>query len=115
MNPRQTAGTLTRAADYVEAHGWRRGSIRGPDGSVCAIGAIRAVSAPGPARQTSPEERAARTALAQYLELRPDPNDPSPLAANPSCLVTAWNDQVETAGEVITAMRNTAKHLTGGA
>lgn len=114
MNPQQTADTLIRAADHIETHGWCQGSIRGPDGSVCAIGAIRAVSPPGPLRQTAPGERAARAALAQFLKLRPAPNDPSPLAANPSSLVTAWNDRAANADQVVTAMRHTAKYLTGG-
>ncbi|WP_448333556.1 DUF6197 family protein [Streptomyces sp. DSM 41534] len=113
--PQQAADTLARAADYIETHDWRQGSMRGPDGSVCALGAIRAVSPSGSTRQTAPEERAARAALAEYLKLRPDPNDPSPLAANPSTLLTAWNDRAQSADEVITAMRQTAKHLTGGA
>lgn len=112
-HPQKAASTLTRAADYIETHGWRQGSLRGADGSVCAVGAIRAVSPPGP--KTAPEEQAARAALAQCLELRPDPNDPSPLAAHPSTLVTAWNDRAQDADQVITAMRHTAKHLTGGA
>ncbi|MFJ1993003.1 DUF6197 family protein [Streptomyces asiaticus] len=115
VTPQQTVRTLTRAADYIEAHGWRQGSMRGPDGAVCALGAIRAVSPTGPSGQTAPEERAARAALAEYLELRPDPGDPSPLAAHPSSLVTAWNDRAENAAQVVTAMRHTAKHLTGGA
>lgn len=113
MTPQQTADTLGRAADYIESHSWRQGSMRGDDGSVCAVASIRAVCPPGP--RTAPEEKAALAALAQYLELRPDPNDPSPLAAHPSTLVTGWNDRAQDVGQVVTAMRHTAKHLTGGA
>lgn len=111
----QIASTITRAADYIESHGWRQGSLRGDDGSVCTVGSIRAVCPPGPTWRTAPGERPALAALVQYLGLRPDPGDPSPLAAHPSTLVSAWNDRAEGAGEVITAMRHAAKHLTGGA
>lgn len=35
-----TADILNAAADYIEAHGLHRGAIRGPNGSVCTVGAI---------------------------------------------------------------------------
>lgn len=35
------ADRLDAAADYIEEHGWARGSYEEPDGRVCAIGALR--------------------------------------------------------------------------
>jgi len=115
MDPQQTASVLTASADYIETHGWHQGSLRNEDGAVCAMGAITTIAPPDANRQTSAAERAALAALARYLDLRPEPGDTSPIAANPGVLISAWNDGAEDADQVITAMRHTAKHLTGGA
>lgn len=115
MDPQQTASVLTASADYIESHGWNQGSIRNQSGGVCAMGAIATIAPPDVNRQTSAAERAALAALARYLDLRPEPGDTSPIAANPGVLISAWNDGAEDADQVITGMRHTAKYLTGGA
>ncbi|MGY0065172.1 DUF6197 family protein (plasmid) [Streptomyces sp. LZ34] len=114
-DPEATASVLSRAADYIETHGWHQGSLRNKHGAVCAMGAITTIAPPDANRQTSAAERAALAALARYLDLKPEPGDTSPIAANPGLLVSAWNDDAEDADQVITAMRHTAQRLTGGA
>jgi hypothetical protein len=115
MDPQQTASVLTASADYIETHGWNQGSLRNQHGAVCAMGAIATIAPPDANRQTSAAERAALAALASYLGLKPEPGDTGPIATHPGFLVSAWNDDAEDADQVITAMRHTAKHLTGGA
>ncbi|MFD8384306.1 hypothetical protein ACFV2X_38290 [Streptomyces sp. NPDC059679] len=113
-DPEATASVLYQAADYIETHGWHQGSLRNQYGAVCAMGAIATIAPVDANRQTSAAERAALAALARYLDLNAEPGDTSPVAANPGLLVSAWNDDAENADQVITAMRHTAKHLTGG-
>ncbi|MFD8516527.1 hypothetical protein ACFV27_36985 [Streptomyces antimycoticus] len=115
VSPEQTASILTASADYIETHGWHQGSLRNPNGAVCAMGAITTIAPPDANRQTSAAERVALAALARYLDLKPEPGDTSPIAMNPGLLVSAWNDDAEDADQVITAMRHTAKDLLGGA
>jgi hypothetical protein len=115
VSPEQTASILMAGADYIETHGWHQGSLRNSNGAVCAMGAIASIAPPGANRQTSAGERAALAALARYLDLKPEPSDTGFIATHPGFLVSAWNDDAETADQVVTAMRHTAKHLTGGA
>ena len=49
---------LLDAADYIEKHGWTTGQLRRADGSVCALGAIRAVARRKAYRGTSIQEQA---------------------------------------------------------
>jgi len=36
----EASDVLRRAAEYIGEHGWHQGDYEGPDGGVCALGAI---------------------------------------------------------------------------
>ena len=80
------------AADYIEVHGWARGTFRNPDtGQVCAGGALSAVT---PNNQL-------------YCDAIADLGDLLPLRS-----ITLWNDEVvKDKYEVLDAFRDRAKTL----
>lgn len=108
------ADVLERAADVIVERGWYRGNYYSdPDSidtcSVCAQGAIHVatVGTPSPARandellrETAVERLHAQRALGRYV----------------GCSIPEWNDmKAESADEVITALRECAASLRGGA
>ncbi|GCD38001.1 hypothetical protein OEIGOIKO_05811 [Streptomyces chrestomyceticus JCM 4735] len=103
--------TLQRAEEYLTAHGWCQDTMNGPDGTVCAAGAIRAVAPPLTRGQTSPEERAALAALAVHLGGRPAADPDNPIGTHPMEVVTDWNDQAAGVDEVLAAFRGAIADL----
>lgn len=93
-----TADDLRAAATYIRAHGWTRGVTQKPDGSVCAIGGINAVTGGyfflGEIAEFGPGYADAVTAMERYL-----------LATGDSDRLTIpyWNDNHANDGEEVTA------------
>lgn len=112
---------LNAAADYIEEHGWTQGSYCDIEsGAVCAVGAIRMVSAPDASPFWYPPSSKAETAieiLVDHLTLEPnwtrldsadDPDATSSDIFNEA--VWAWNDLIDqTAEDVIRKMRTAAE------
>jgi hypothetical protein len=84
--------TLKAAAEYISEHGWTQGMMREKDGSVCAAGALLAVSG---------YESAGREAFTGYL-----------YHTGGWVNVADWNDQPDrTAEEVILTLKRAAEEL----
>lgn len=108
----ETAEILNKAADVIEERGWYQGLSQDPDGTgVCALGAICVAVGLDPhalAELGEGDDAAARAgveaadALEDWLGL--------------DLPVTQWNDEyVDTAEQVVTALREAAKAAEGGA
>ncbi|MFK8851319.1 hypothetical protein [Streptomyces sp. Ac-502] len=111
MTREELAGLLRTAKDYLTEHGWCRGEMNGPNGEVCAAGAIRAVAPPCTRRQTSPEERLAVAALSVHLGGQPVADPDNPIGTHPMERVTAWNDAAKEVGVVLDAFRGVIERL----
>lgn len=85
--------TLKAAAEYISEHGWTQGEMSARDGSVCAAGAIAAVSGYDNGRS------AARGAFSGYL-----------YHTEGWSSIADWNDQPDrTAEDVILTLKRAAE------
>jgi putative intracellular protease/amidase len=98
------ADVLDRAADVIAERGHCKGDYEGPDGSVCAIGALLVAIAGGPADPLNARQ------FHTYMSARDWASD---VVGN---AVARWNDAPErTADEVIAALREAARRERGAA
>lgn len=105
MKPSQI---VTGAIDLLEQRGWRRGSLQGADGSLCAVGALQTATFGDPFSWNSGHEeydnyKRAVDSLAFHINKQ---------ASLPGMTIAHWNDnRVRTLDQVIEVMHNTAVDL----
>jgi hypothetical protein len=107
MDKEKLADLFERSADYLEAHGWLRGSLWNPAGACCARGAMLKVTG---------QESYGATAFFIGRELaQADAYLAKFLGSQGVDGVVAWNNAEErTQYEVIDAFRGAAKELRNG-
>lgn len=107
---KELADTIDNAADYIEKNGWRRHSMYGKDGTVCALGGFQASNhiERGESWYKWPERvRAAIHALATYL-----PNPQGYRSNQSDSIIAQWNDSLaKDKQEILDKMREASKDL----
>lgn len=107
----ELADIIDAAADHIERNGWRRHSMYGDDGTVCALGGFQAAFRIGyqtPWYRWPEKVKQAVKILSDHL---PSPADYS-RRVQYARIVTRWNDQqAKNKQEVLDKMREVSKEL----